>query len=58
MANKTKVKYSFYSNRRGVTMYCWAWSKAQAMVMFRNKLTITIGCWDNNLNTLNIKIVS
>ena len=52
-----KKKYTFYSNLKGVSLYCWAYSKKQALVLFRNKLTINIGMWDNNLNTLNIKEV-
>ena len=52
-----KKKYTFYSNKRGVSLYCWAYSKKQAVVIFRKAILIKIGCWDNNLNTLNVKEV-
>ena len=55
MANKKK--YSFWSNMRGARLYCWAYSKKQAVMYIRSQIQIKTGSWDNNLNTLNIEEV-
>lgn len=49
-----KKKYYFYSAKRGTRLYCYAYSKKQAVTLIRKQLQIKIGCWDNNLNTLHI----